>query len=54
MTKTCGVTASLGSVCAKPVGHEGEHCSRYGYTWTDESDRAAADRLSRDIEGRDG
>ncbi len=52
MSEICGTRASLGSVCAEPSGHDGEHRSRYGFAWTDESDRAAADALAKDMEGK--
>ena len=32
---------SVGSACAEPDGHPGEHRSRYGVTWTDESVKRA-------------
>jgi len=52
MTETCGTRASLGSVCVEASGHDGEHRSRYGFTWTDEGDRRAADALAREMEGK--
>ena len=48
----CGKYASLGSRCVSPAGHPEPHRSETGWQWTDESDRKAAEAISKSMEGR--
>lgn len=43
----CGKHNTVGSRCAQPLGHPGEHRSAYGATWTDESNARAAAEMAR-------
>lgn len=45
----CKSHNTVGSVCAEPDGHPGEHRSEYGATWTDKSTALAAEWMSRNV-----
>lgn len=48
----CGTYSCLGSRCVKPVGHTDHHRSAHGVKWTDESNRLAADAISKSMQGK--
>lgn len=41
----CGKYNTVGSRCTQPAGHDGEHRSQYGATWTDESNAKAIEYM---------
>ena len=49
----CGEYNTVGSRCVQPKGHQGHHESAYGAKWTDESNRAAAAWMTKQVTGRD-
>ena len=42
----------LGATCIRQSGHGGFHQSRWGQTWTDETDAAAAAAVAKQMEGK--
>ncbi len=51
--EACGTTNSVGSVCVKPIGHDGMHKASHGFQWDDESTERAARYIAKHISGRD-
>jgi len=47
----CGTYATTGSRCINPHGHTGPHKSSFGFQWTDESNRKAAQQIAESMEG---
>lgn len=48
MDDECGKHNTVGSRCVKAPGHNDSHESRYGCTWTDESNARAAEAMARE------
>jgi hypothetical protein len=49
----CGDFNTVGSMCAKPAGHNGAHRSQYGAQWTEESNAISGQWMSKQMTGRD-
>ena len=49
----CGARNSVGSVCVRPIGHDGLHKASHGFQWDDESTSRSAAFIAEHLTGRD-